>query len=254
MAWGKFGALVSAALISVSIPTVASAALVNFNLTGSTPTNGAVGNVRTFTAGSGSSAVNVQVSAWTATKTGSGSNSSYSISKAYLGAYSHGLGVTTGSRDSHTVDNQGSFDFLVFHFDQVVEAEKATFFQYDYSDSDASINVGNIAGAFDANLNFANWAALTAAFGSEFTASSSGSATRNINSANETGNLLFVGASFTLDNNRGQYSYDGFKLTSLTVNTLPAVPEPATWAMMIAGFGLVGGAMRRHANVRVTYA
>ena len=25
----------------------------------------------------------------------------------------------------------------------------------------------------------------------------------------------------------------------------PAVPEPATWAMMIAGFGLVGGVMRR---------
>jgi hypothetical protein len=25
----------------------------------------------------------------------------------------------------------------------------------------------------------------------------------------------------------------------------PVVPEPATWAMMIAGFGLVGGAMRR---------
>ncbi len=24
-----------------------------------------------------------------------------------------------------------------------------------------------------------------------------------------------------------------------------AVPEPATWAMMIGGFGMVGGAMRR---------
>ena len=37
--------------------------------------------------------------------------------------------------------------------------------------------------------------------------------------------------------------------------TLNAVPEPATWAMMITGFGLVGGAMRRR-NVRtaVTYA
>lgn len=32
------------------------------------------------------------------------------------------------------------------------------------------------------------------------------------------------------------------------------VPEPATWAMMIAGFGLVGGAMRRRTKVRVTYA
>ncbi|WP_380874704.1 hypothetical protein ACFB49_00770 [Sphingomonas sp. DBB INV C78] len=27
--------------------------------------------------------------------------------------------------------------------------------------------------------------------------------------------------------------------------TLTAVPEPASWAMMIAGFGMVGGAMRR---------
>lgn len=33
------------------------------------------------------------------------------------------------------------------------------------------------------------------------------------------------------------------------------VPEPATWAMMIAGFGLVGGAMRRRkTRVAVTYA
>lgn len=34
-----------------------------------------------------------------------------------------------------------------------------------------------------------------------------------------------------------------------------AVPEPATWAMMIGGFGMVGAAMRRRkAQVRVTYA
>lgn len=30
------------------------------------------------------------------------------------------------------------------------------------------------------------------------------------------------------------------------------VPEPASWAMMIAGFGLVGGAMRRRARTTVT--
>lgn len=33
-----------------------------------------------------------------------------------------------------------------------------------------------------------------------------------------------------------------------------AVPEPATWAMMIGGFGLVGGAMRRRTRVSATYA
>lgn len=34
-----------------------------------------------------------------------------------------------------------------------------------------------------------------------------------------------------------------------TFTSDPSVPEPATWAMMIAGFGLVGVAMRRKANV-----
>ena len=33
-----------------------------------------------------------------------------------------------------------------------------------------------------------------------------------------------------------------------------AIPEPATWAMMIAGFGLVGGAMRRRKRITVSYA
>jgi Domain of unknown function (DUF4114)/PEP-CTERM motif len=33
-----------------------------------------------------------------------------------------------------------------------------------------------------------------------------------------------------------------------------AIPEPASWALMIAGFGLVGGAARRRTKVHVTYA
>jgi Concanavalin A-like lectin/glucanases superfamily len=32
------------------------------------------------------------------------------------------------------------------------------------------------------------------------------------------------------------------------------VPEPAAWALMITGFGLVGSVMRRRQSVRVTYA
>jgi hypothetical protein len=36
--------------------------------------------------------------------------------------------------------------------------------------------------------------------------------------------------------------------------TISAIPEPATWAMMIGGFGLVGAAMRRRGRTTVAYA
>lgn len=51
---------------------------------------------------------------------------------------------------------------------------------------------------------------------------------------------------------------DGFGFDDLSVGSvtqvMPAVPEPATWAMMIGGFGMVGGSMRRRRAVRVAYA
>lgn len=34
----------------------------------------------------------------------------------------------------------------------------------------------------------------------------------------------------------------------------PPIPEPATWAMMLAGFGAVGYSMRRRQNVKVSFA
>ncbi len=62
--------------------------------------------------------------------------------------------------------------------------------------------------------------------------------------------------------NGGQwtYTYTGFGYSadranvSLTIDSGAGVPEPATWALMIAGFGLVGAASRRRQSVRVTYA
>ena len=35
---------------------------------------------------------------------------------------------------------------------------------------------------------------------------------------------------------------------------VPQVPESSTWLMMIAGFGLVGGAMRRRSTARIAQA
>ena len=58
---------------------------------------------------------------------------------------------------------------------------------------------------------------------------------------------LFTSVTFSSTGN-------SFEVDNLAVGG--AVPEPATWAMMIVGFGLVGGAMRRSrkATARVTYA
>lgn len=38
------------------------------------------------------------------------------------------------------------------------------------------------------------------------------------------------------------------------IDTIPAVPEPSTWAMMLGGFGLIGFSMRRRRKLGSTYA
>jgi hypothetical protein len=35
---------------------------------------------------------------------------------------------------------------------------------------------------------------------------------------------------------------------------IPAFPEPASWGMMVGGFGLVGAAMRSRRRVSLTFA
>jgi len=113
-----------------------------FSLTGSSPLDGANGNVRTFT----QDGVSVDVSAFSQ-KWGTWKN-------AYLGAYSGGLGVT--NRDewklNHRVDNSGSTDYILFEFDQDVTVDKA-FLDYVGWDSDMSIWIGDRDGADISHLN-----------------------------------------------------------------------------------------------------
>ncbi len=51
----------------------------------------------------------------------------------------------------------------------------------------------------------------------------------------------------TAGGTRGPYDGGGehFAMDNLTINAAGGVPEPATWAMMIAGFGLAGATLRR---------
>lgn len=56
--------------------------------------------------------------------------------------------------------------------------------------------------------------------------------------------------SLRMVNTVAHLSVDNFVLSAVAVG---AVPEPAAWAMMIGGFGLIGGVMRRR-KVRIAYA
>ena len=61
----------------------------------------------------------------------------------------------------------------------------------------------------------------------------------------ETFSFVAAGPSTTLTFATDPLTSGGFYGMALDNVSVAAVPEPATWAMMILGFGLVGGAMRR---------
>lgn len=55
----------------------------------------------------------------------------------------------------------------------------------------------------------------------------------------------------------GQVDNQGFfqlGVDNVSIDALAGVPEPASWAMMLVGFGLVGSAVRRRPKLRVTLA
>ncbi len=56
---------------------------------------------------------------------------------------------------------------------------------------------------------------------------------------------LFLDAGTYMLTINGNNSSTGSLGGTVTINAAPAVPEPATWAMMLMGFGAAGYAMRR---------
>ncbi|MFT3976389.1 MAG: PEPxxWA-CTERM sorting domain-containing protein [Sphingomonas bacterium] len=65
------------------------------------------------------------------------------------------------------------------------------------------------------------------------------------------GSLLSMTSAQTQGNNHLRWLASG----SVTATPIAAaVPEPATWALMIVGFGMVGAAMRRRSKTSVRFA
>jgi hypothetical protein len=260
---------VSSAFLGLSAANAGTVVTLPMNSANSANAGTGNSNGRVFTITVGATTVKVRVTAWSTT----GTTASSSVQKGSLNVYSNGLGDTsvgeTTSSPHHTVDNLTKADFLIFQFDQPVELESGKFTTYNMGstrfDGDATYAHATTTANWQTDLLPAttNYAQLAAIFGSSFTASnvastsSQTSTTRLLNPTNSIGNVWLIGAAFSnpLENcgtTGNKECLDGFKLSQLTVKT--AVPEPATWMMMLFGFGFIGFAMRRKKSARLAAA
>jgi uncharacterized repeat protein (TIGR01451 family) len=156
-----------------------------FDFSGNSATDGTDGNTRTYTVGG----ITVNANAWSRDK------SSGTWDKAFLGAYGGGHGVTdisegTGSGDSHTVDNNGRDNYIVYQFSQNVVMDKA-FLGYVVGDSDMTVYIGTKASPITTMDN----SVLASMSAKEFNDTSSTS-TRwaDFNAGNVSGNVLIIAA------------------------------------------------------------
>jgi hypothetical protein len=176
-----------------------------FDFSGNSALDGLDGNVRTFTAGT----VSVNASAFSRDK------SSGAWSAAYLGAYSGGLGVTdssegSGANNTHTVDNVGRDNYVLFEFSEVVVVDSA-FLGYVVNDSDLTVWIGTTTDPFNNHLTLSD--ALLGGFFTEVNLTSlSTTRTADLNSGNVSGNVLVI-AAWTADTTPEDY----FKIKKVTI-------------------------------------
>ena len=232
-------ALCSVTLVATATVVPASAQMVTFNTTGNMADNGAYGNSLYFPSSTPGSSLQLKV-------TGYQSNQSNNdITTAYVGAYSPGLGVTglgdnSGANNYHQIDNAGGYtDFLLLQFSAPVALSSLTLNSFmlgsmSVKDNDLAFYAASIPeAAWNLALPLTSYQTVPSLW-----TTIAGNGSNGLVSTGSTtiSREFLVGAAFNSGNN------DGFKIASITV--APAVPEPATWAMMIVGFGAIGFALR----------
>lgn len=218
--------------------------LKSFTLTGSMNDNGTYGNSLTRSSNEDAT-LQVKITGWQSNQ------STNAITSAYVGAYSPGLGVTGigdagGSGAYHQIDNAfGYTDFVLLQFSRAVTLSSAFLNVYQMTnvsgmDSDmAFYNAGAITtAAWDSAVDLTKYKTVPDTWTNIDGTSAGG--TRMIGATGASTKWL-VGAAFLPTGDRD----DGFKLRTLTVSDVAAVPEPASWALMIVGFGAVGFSLRR---------
>jgi protocatechuate 3,4-dioxygenase beta subunit len=202
--------------ISWDAGLVAKPICITYNFNGSSGTDGKDGNVRSYT----ESGVTVKASAWSREK---GSTDKWA--EAYLGAYSGGHGVTdssegSGGNNTHTVDNVGRDNFVVYQFSQEVVVDWAKL-GYVVNDSDLSVWIGS----YSEQIKIGNIKAALAQMShyEEDWINNNGQArTADFNAGEKSGNVLIIAANIS-----DTTPEDRFKITELKVcTTANCAPNP----------------------------
>jgi len=187
-----------------------------FDFSGSSSTNGTAGNIRTFSAGG----VSVKTSAFSRDK----SNGAWST--AYLGSYGGGLGVTDGSEDgssnTHTVDNVGRDNYVLFEFSENVIVDSA-FLGYVVGDSDLQVWIGNKTDAFNTHGTLSDAYLASLGFNEVNATTMTTTRTADLNAGNVAGNVIVIAA------DPGDTTPDDwFKIEKATVTTVGCYENKGT--------------------------
>ncbi len=172
----------------VTLTTSADCVDGTFVFSGNEPADGTDGNVRTFTAGG----VSVKVTAFSRTTGTSGT-----WETAYLGLFGGGLGVTDTSEDgggnSHTVDNIGRINYVLFEFSQPVVIDRA-YLGYVSQDSDLNAWIGTFNDPYNNHLTLSDTQLGAFAFTEANTTTSSSARWADLNAGSLSGNALVISA------------------------------------------------------------
>lgn len=266
---GAFAA--TTAMLGMMAPAAAEQVDISMTNRGFSPPFGVVGNSVAFAGTSNGVTVNVLASGWTATRIATGH---YSFAQSYLSRGFLGLGVTSatelltnGMFSFDRLDNNDGFDFVLYQFDRNVTITSAilneTSVLNGVRDNESSIGIGMTNLPWNTRLDLSD-AAVLGGLSIDFFDVDRYLApdifTRpNVpfNLGAQSGNVWMIGANLHNDDTVtiGSITSDSFDAFNIQRLTVTAVPEPASWAMMIAGFALVGGGLRRRkAGTAIRYA
>lgn len=215
-----------------------------FDFNGSSSTSGSAGNIRSYSAGG----MAVKASAWSRVK---GPEAPTSWSTAYLGAYSGGLGVTDtsegdGSNGTHTVDNIGRDNYVLFEFDQMVAIDSA-FLGYVVGDSDLRVWIGTKTNPYTSHQSLNDGFLASMGFTEDNLTDLTSARLADLNSGNYVGNVVIIAASPGDDTPE-----DRFKIQKVTVKATEAGVYANKGTVTATGYPGVTGSDDSHYKNPIT--